>query len=312
MENSKCKVSIIIPHYNQKEYLKRLLPSIANQTFADYEVIIIDDATPDRSVVEYIKTFIKDHGNMRLVENTENMRFIKTCNKGIELAMGEYICLLNADTEVKNNFVERNVEILDADGSIGALSCVIVDQDGDNWFTGGSFKGGLPVNLKDDFQGIRPVDFVAGTAPFYRKDVFDRIGLLDENYRMYHEDIEFGLRLRAETDYKACMFPEKLVAHYLAGSIPLREMYDLARRNHILMLKKYYPRYLPKVLLWYTLDITRTLVRDLLEPTPNLSLFVKPRPWKLFLFVKMKLRCFLWALNMAGGILAGLVNRQSK
>ena len=310
MENSRCKVSVIIPHYNQKEHLKRLLPSVANQTFNDYEVIIIDDFSPDRSVLEYIKTFIKDHGNMHLVENTENMLFIKTCNKGIGLAKGEYICLLNSDTEVKSNFIERNVEILDADSSIGVLSCVIVDQDGNNWFTGGSFKGGLPANLTDDFQGIRPVDFVAGTAPFYRKEVFDRIGLFDENYRMYHEDIEFGLRLRAETDYKACMFAEKLVVHYLAMTIPRSEVYFLISRNHILMLKKYYPRYLPKVLLWYTLEITRFLVRSISKPSPRF-LFVKPRPWKLSVFVKTKLWWLSWALSMAGGILAGLVNRQS-
>jgi len=319
MEQGGNKVSVIIPSYNGKEHLKRLLPSIANQTFNDYEVIIIDDSSPDESVLEYVRTFIKDYRNMRLIENGENLGFVKTCNKGIRLANGEYICLLNQDTEVKSNFVERNVEILDADGSIGALSCVIVDQDGDNWFTGGSFKGGLPVNLTDDFQGIRPVDFVAGTAPFYRKDVFNRIGLFDENYHMYHEDIEFGLRLRAETDYKVCVFPEKLVVHNKPSvdcseemRIIIKEVYYLGCRNHILTLKKYYPRYLPKVLLWYTLDISRILVRALLEPSPNLSLFVKPRPWKLFLFVKMKLRCFRWALNMAEGILAGLVNRQSK
>lgn len=312
MENSRCKVSIIIPHYNQKECLKRLLPSVANQTFNDYEVIIIDDATPDRSVGEYIETFIKDHKNMRLVENTENMRFIKTCNKGITLTKGEYICLLNADTEVKSNFVERNVEILDADGSIGVLSCIIVDQDGNNWFTGGSFKGGFPANLTDDFQGIRPVDFVAGTAPFYRKEVFDRIGLFDENYRMFHEDIEFGLRLRAKTDYRACMFPEKLVVHYLEPSMPKMEVNYLLCRNHILILKKYYPGYLRKVLLRYTLEITGVLIMAIREPSPRLFLFAKPRPWTLSFFVKMRLRCFLWVLSTAGGILAGLVSRQSK
>ena len=250
-----CKVSIIIPHYNQKECLKRLLPSIANQTFDNYEVIIIDDATPDRSVLEYINTFIEDHGNMRLVENGENLGFVKTCNEGIRLADGEYICLLNQDTEVKSNFVERNVEILDADSSIGILSCIIVDQDGDNWFTGGSFKGGLPVNLKDDFQGIRSVDFVAGTAPFYRRDVFDRIGLFDEDYRMYHEDVEFGLRLRAETDYKACMFPEKLVVHYLAPSIPKTEVYYFLHRNYILLARRYSPKHIPIILLYNLLVI---------------------------------------------------------
>ncbi len=146
MENSRCKVSIIIPHYNGEQYLKRLLPSIANQTFNDYEVIIIDDSSPDESVVEYIKTFIKDHRNMQLIENRENLGFVKTCNKGIRLSKGEYICLLNQDTEVKSNFVERNVEILDADGSVGALSCVIVDQDGDNWFTGSPPLKLPPVN----------------------------------------------------------------------------------------------------------------------------------------------------------------------
>ena len=59
MQNRTCKVSIIIPHYEGIEYLHRLLPSIANQTFEDYEVIIIDDFTPDRSVPEYIGALIK-------------------------------------------------------------------------------------------------------------------------------------------------------------------------------------------------------------------------------------------------------------
>ena len=91
MGNGKIKVTIIIPHYNQKECLKALLPSIANQTFADYEVIIIDDLTPDRSAPEYIRSLIKDYPNMRLIDNAENMRFVKTVNKGIKLAEGDYI-----------------------------------------------------------------------------------------------------------------------------------------------------------------------------------------------------------------------------
>ena len=259
MENNRPKVSIIIPHYNQIECLKRLLPSIANQTFEDYEVIIIDDATPDRSAVEHITTFIKDHRKMRLVQNAENMRFIRTCNKGIGLAKGEYICLLNSDTEMKGNFIERNVEILDADGSIGGLSCILVDQEGKNWFTGGSFKRGLPVNLTDDFEGIRAVDFVAGTAPFYRREVFDRIGFFDENYHMYHEDVEFGLRLRAETNYKACMFPEKLVVHFLVSSIPKPEVYYFRYRNYMLLLRKYNPTHLPVMFLYILLAIISLL-----------------------------------------------------
>jgi len=256
MEERKYKVSIIIPHYNQEECLGILLPSVANQTYSDYEVIIIDDCSPSKSVVDYIKSFIKNYENMRLIENTENMRFIRTVNKGIKLANGQYVCLLNADTEVRNNFIERNVKILDADSSIAALSCIIVDRNGKNWFSGGILKSGVPVNLKDDFEGIRRVGFVAGTAAFYRKEIFNKIGFFDEKYRMYHEDVEFGLRVKTKTSYKACVFSEKLVTHYCVGSIPGAEAWYLINRNHLFVLRKYYPKYIPRaLLLFYTREV---------------------------------------------------------
>ncbi len=267
------KASIIIPHYNQVKFLKTVLPSIANQTFQDYEVIIIDDCTPDPSAVEFIKRFIKDYKNMRLVENTENLRFIKTVNKGIRLSDGKYICLLNCDTEVKSNFVERNVDILDSDPSICGLSCIIVDRCGKNWWTGGAFKKGSPVNLTDDFEGIRPVDFVAGTAAFYRKEIFRKIGLFDESYRMYHEDVEFGLRINAQTNYQLCAFSEKLVVHYQVNSIPGPEVLYLLSRNHIFMVRKYLPRSLPLAILKYFTDRATMLADDVLGLHP-LAFFI--------------------------------------
>ena len=292
MEERKYKVSIIIPHYNQKEsMLGILLTSLTNQTFDNYEVIIIDDCSTDKSVVEYIKSFIKDHKNMRLIENTENMRFIKTVNKGIKLANGEYICLLNSDAEVKNNFVERNVEILDADTSIVALSCIIVDRNGKNWFSGGILKSGAPFNLKDDFEGIRSVDFVAGTAAFYRKEIFDKIGFFDEKYSMYHEDVEFGLRIKANTSYKACVFSENLVLHYVLGSIGYFEIFYLGHRNQILLLKKYYPKYIPRVLVYYLMEMAGSVIFAVL----------KLRPGYLFL-----------PLYIIRGTLEGLIERQNQ
>jgi GT2 family glycosyltransferase len=138
---------------------------------------------------------------------------------------------------------------MDADPSIGGLTCIVVDKDGNNWFTGGRFKNGLIVNLVDDFRGIRTVDWVAGTACFYRREIFDKIGLFDENFLMYHEDVEFGLRMKAKTNYKACMFAEKLVVHYVVPSIPGGSLYYYLSRNHIILLKRYCPKYIPKVLI---------------------------------------------------------------
>jgi GT2 family glycosyltransferase len=249
LEAVRQKVSIIIPHYNLVDYLKRLLESVSIQTYQDYEVIIIDDFTPDRSAPAQIRELIKDYPKMRLVENTENMRFARTCNRGIELAKGNYVCLLNQDTVVKNNFIQRHVEIMDTDTSIGALGCIVVDKAGNNWFTGGRFKCGSMTNLVDQFEGIRTVDFVAGTAPFYRREVFDKIGLFDESLGMYHEDVEFSLRMKAKTSYKSCMFSDKLVVHYWKEGMPQRDVYYYSNRNHIMLLRRYGKRYIPIVLL---------------------------------------------------------------
>jgi GT2 family glycosyltransferase len=291
MSDSKKKVTVIIPHYNQKECLKAVLPSIANQTFNDYEVIIIDDCSPDKSVVEYIKSFVKDYENMRLIENAENMRFIKTVNEGIKLAEGDYVCLLNSDTEVKKDFVQRNVEVMDGDQSIGALSCIVVDKDGKNWFTGGRFKSGFMVYLVDDFQGIRSVDFVAGTASFYRREVFNEIGLFDEDFTMYHEDVEFGLRMKSKTNYRTCMFAEKLVIHYVVPSIPRGDFFCYLNRNHIMLLRRYGKRYIPKIVLLNTLRQIANL------------LFVS--------VTKKDVRTVLFSWYVVRGTLDGLVRRQN-
>jgi GT2 family glycosyltransferase len=91
---------------------------------------------------------------------------------------------------------------------------------------------------------------VAGTACFYRKEVFDKIGFFDEQFIMYHEDVEFGLRMKAKTDYKACMFAEKLVTHYVVPSIPQGDFYYYANKNHMILVRRYSRRYIPKELLF--------------------------------------------------------------
>ena len=248
MSDKKVKVSIIIPHYNQKLCLQRLFPNLVDQTYKDFEVILIDDCTPDKATITFVRDFIKDKPNMHLVQNEVNMRFVKTVNRGITLAKGEYLCLLNSDTEIKNNFVQRNVEILDSDPGIGGVTCTIVDQQGKNWFSGGRYRNGLPSNLKDDFQGIRSADFIAGTAVFYRKVIFDRVGLFDENFIMYHEDVEFGLRVKHCTDYRLCTFSEKLVTHILVPSIPESELCYYDNRNLMFIAREYTPINIPTVI----------------------------------------------------------------
>lgn len=251
------RVSVIIPSYRDLEHLKRLLPTIAKQTFEDYEIVIIDDCSGDQNALDYVRDLAAKRGNMRLLENDRNLGFVRTCNKGIAVTDGSYVCLLNSDTEVKESFIQRNVEIMDSDSSIGALSCIIVDQHGDNWFSGGVFRAGATRNLADGFDGVRPVDFVSGTAPFYRRELFKQVGNFDESFVMYHEDVDMCQRIRAGTGYRVCMFGEKLVTHHLnrpdsgAGVNPLKSdrLYYYLTRNDILLVRKHCRRYLPVALL---------------------------------------------------------------
>jgi GT2 family glycosyltransferase len=270
------KASVIIPNYNRRNDLERLLPSIADQTATDYEVVIIDDSSPDGSAVEYIRAFVKDHRNMRLVENTKNMGFVKTCNKGIRLANSDYICVLTNDTETARNFIQRNLEIMDADSSIGVLSCIIVDRNGNNWFSGGCLNGGKPSWLTDDFEGIRSVDYVAGTACFYRKEVFDKVGLLNEQLVMYHEDVEFCIRVHRLTNYRSCMFGEKLVTHNVAVAdlVPYPQAIYYTHRNLILIARKYFVRSMPKILWSYVREVANLLLVTVLKRDKRYFLYI--------------------------------------
>ena len=146
------------------------------------------------------------------------------------------------------------------------------------------------MNLRDDFQGVRSVDFVAGTAPFYRKQVFEKIGLLNEDFVMYHEDVEFCLRVNHLTDYRTCMFGEKLVKHNVgqAGLVPYKAAYYI-HRNLILLLRKYSARRIPRVLLNYLREIANFLLVSVLKLSPTY---------------------FLYAVLISGGTLAGLLRRQ--
>jgi GT2 family glycosyltransferase len=257
MTDKAPKVTIIIPHYKDIGHLKGLLPTVINQTFEDYEVLLIDDASRDDQALEYMSDFVANHRRMRLLENSENLLFVRTCNKGIASTKSMYFCLLNSDTKVKSNFIQRNVEIMDADPSIAALSCIVTDQNGNNWFSGGTFRAGHHINLSDDFVGVRSVDFVAGTAVFYRRDVLDQVGTFDESFIMYNEDVEMCLRIKARTQYRVCMFADKLVTHYLNSSEagetvnPLKcdRIYYYLTRSDILLVRKYCRRYLPAALL---------------------------------------------------------------
>jgi GT2 family glycosyltransferase len=105
------------------------------------------------------------------------------------------------------------------------------------------------------------VGFVVGTAPFYRRQGLDKVGLLNEQFCMYLEDVEFCLRVKAETGYRVCMLPERLVTHYISVcDMESIRMKFCRHRNLILILRKYRLRSIPITLLCFFREIINLLL----------------------------------------------------
>lgn len=113
------KISVIMPVYNTKEeYLREAIESILNQTFQDFEFIIIDDGSED-----YVKEIIKSYNDKRIkyIKNEKNLGLITTLNKGLEIAHGEYIARMDSDDVSLPTRFEKQVAYMDKNLHVGAL-----------------------------------------------------------------------------------------------------------------------------------------------------------------------------------------------
>jgi len=185
--------SVIIPLYNKENYVESALKSIFNQTFTDYEVIIVNDCSTDKSV-EKIIAYLSD--NVRLIEHEKNKGLSATRNTGIQNAKADYVTYLDADDLWKPNFLETihrlitnfpkakiygtNYEEIYADKILKPYngSAILV----------ANFEGIIDffkINIK---QGI----YNHGSVCFH-KSVFEKVGYYDENIR-FSQDIDFNIR----------------------------------------------------------------------------------------------------------------------
>ena len=104
-------ISVVIPNWNGKEHLSVCLESLRRQTCQDFEVILVDNGSEDRSV-EFVEENYPEVGIIRL---KKNHGFSVAVNKGIENSKGEYVALLNNDTETDSRWLEEMTKVLDAD-----------------------------------------------------------------------------------------------------------------------------------------------------------------------------------------------------
>ncbi len=215
------KVSVVIPTMDGIDFLKKCLGSFAGVSFDDTEFIVVDNASKD-GTVSWLR---EEYPKVRIIENCENRGFAPAVNQGIREAEGEYVLLLNNDTEIRPGFIENLCRALNEDPQVFAASSKMLmysdtsltDDAGDIYTIFGlAFQRG---NRKpaDRYNKKTSVTAACGGACLYRKSVLDEIGLLDETFFAYREDLDLGIRAKL-AGYKNIYVPDAEVIHYGSGT----------------------------------------------------------------------------------------------
>ncbi|MCG2581729.1 MAG: glycosyltransferase [Marinobacter sp.] len=213
-----AKVSIVVPVYNQYRTTISCLQSVlANTEGVSYEVIVADDCSTD--ITSSIETRI---GNIKVVRGEQNLGFLKNCNHAAAQAKGEYVVLLNNDTNVQKGWLTALVQAMESQPDVGMVGPKllfedgvlqeaggIVWKDGSGWNYGRGQNPDLP-----EFNYLRETDYISGACILFAKSVWDELGGFDERFcPAYYEDTDLAFQMR-QRGLKVVYQPESVVVHF--------------------------------------------------------------------------------------------------
>jgi GT2 family glycosyltransferase len=216
------KISIIIVNWNGLALLKECLQSLTTQSFQDFEIILVDNGSSDGSV-EWIQ---RNYPSVRLLCLESNVGFSAGNNAGVRVAYGEYIVLLNNDTEVERDWLNALYARISSDENIAACDSKVLfyDRPEKIWASGADYtiagsvqsrwSGG--IDSKDN-QSAEDVFIAIACAAIYRRAVIDRIGLFDEDYFAGYEDVDWSFRAHL-AGYRIINEPAAIVYHRVSAT----------------------------------------------------------------------------------------------
>lgn len=237
-------VTAIIPNWNGRPLLAKLLDSLARQSVPFTEILVVDNGSEDGSEAEC------EARGVRVLPMGANAGFSRAVNRGVEVSSCEWVAVLNNDVRLAEHWLERMLEAagdreawfltgkLLAEGQRPALDGTfdVLCRGGCAWRMGHQRPDG------PDWNRRQRIAFAPMTAALVRRELFVRLGGLDESFEAFMEDVEFGLRC-ALAGYSGLYVPEA-VAYHLGGATRGRWHPETVRRiarNQLLLVAKHYP-----------------------------------------------------------------------
>lgn len=224
-------LSIVVVGWNSAAYLRGCLSSIpAAAGRLSHEIFVVDNASGDGSA-DLVRAGFP---SVRLIANPSNRGFAAANNQALRLASGRYALLLNPDTVAHPGALERLAAFMDASPDVGACGPLLLNEDGSVQhaarrfptfgfaLASGTVLGRLGlfrsaydrVKMRgESFDAPMEVDQPSGAALFIRKSVLDRVGLLDEGYFIFFEEVDLCRRIR-DAGFRIALRPEARVTHY--------------------------------------------------------------------------------------------------
>ena len=231
MAEKKIELSVIIVNWNGAEFVGKCLQSVFESKFnKPWEVIVVDNNSSDKSV-EIIKQFPQ----VIAIENKENVGFGAANNQALKQATGKFVFLLNPDTQIFPDNLEKLVEKIEEEEKIAIVAPQLVNENGSLQKEIGTFPGlvdsilvllklhRLPffkdlVYPKVDYSQEQEAEHLMGSALLIRREVLDSVGVFDEHFFLWFEETDLEKRIK-EAGWKLIYYPQVRVVHLLSKSI---------------------------------------------------------------------------------------------
>ncbi|MBU1148904.1 glycosyltransferase family 2 protein [Patescibacteria group bacterium] len=287
-------LSIVIVNWNVKDLLEQCLTSIFDHTTdLNFEVIVVDNASPDQA--DLTGMMKQQFPEVKYIPNNKNLGFARANNQAIVLGQGEFVLLMNPDTELRENSLLRMVNFMRQNEEVGISGCKILNTDHTvqpsirkfpNLFSQILIMLKLHhffVNIsalrnyfqKDfDYNLSQAVDQVRGAFFMMRKTMIDKVGVLDDKYWIWFEEVDYCKRAK-DVSWEVWYFPTAEVFHHWGQSFQKQERWkkQFWFNNSLL---RYFFKHQPfwqslLILLFYPVSLLITLLLQLLIQNKKLA-----------------------------------------